>query len=121
MRLRLLTLLVVGCSIGAAGASVEQAQELFAELSARLELTSEQEAVVGPILREQGQEARVLMEGARGQGPEAFRALREQMSAIDSETDTRLAEHLSEEQLAQYKSWRTDNRARMRGRMMRVD
>ena len=120
MRLHMMAM-ALGCLICAPGICGEEVEDPFAGVIASLKLTPTQTEAVGPILREQGQKTRALMEGASGQGPEAFRALDKQISVIDSETDRRLARHMSDEQLASYQRWRTDNRARIRGRLMRID
>ncbi len=83
----------------------------------RLDLSVEQADAIAPILAELGDKRRTMMRAARSQGPEGFQGMRTQMMEIQAETESRLAEFLTVEQMDMMRAMRDEERARRRERM----
>ena len=76
----------------------------------QLGLTDDQQEPVRTILEEQNKKRMDLREQARASG--SFGGMREQMMALAEETETRLAEVLTDEQMATYRKIMEERAAR---------
>lgn len=83
----------------------------MAFLTERLQLTSEQQTKVRPIIESAYDKQNGLLEEARGQDRSARRELRSQMRAIATETQEQLSSILTLEQLASYEELLENRRA----------
>ena len=83
-------------------------------LTEELDLSTEQVEAIGPILAEQREKRRALMQQAREQGPAGRQGMREHMLEIQAETDAKLAEHLTADQMEALRALRAQSRERMR-------
>ncbi|MBN1884393.1 MAG: hypothetical protein JW876_02570 [Candidatus Krumholzibacteriota bacterium] len=79
-------------------------------IAERLALTDEQREPVFTILREENDARAKAFTAAREQGRDGMKALRERMQALRAETETRLAGHLTEEQMAEYRKFVEEER-----------
>jgi hypothetical protein len=86
------------------------------ELTARLGLDEEQQALLFPLQTEYFEKRRELMEKARSQGRSGMRTMREEMMKLDAAHEEKLAEILSEDQLAEYRKYRDKKREERRHR-----
>ena len=77
-------------------------EQIIATMQERLNLTDEQVEQIRPIVYEQSENRRELFEKYRSQGRQGRSAMREEMQEMRSETDARLAEILSDQQLQEY-------------------
>ncbi len=82
------------------------------QLTERLGLSTEQADAIAPILAEQDGKRRELVSAAREQGDR--QGMRESFMALNADTDEKLNEHLTGEQMATLQAWRVERRERMR-------
>ncbi|MFQ5569214.1 MAG: hypothetical protein ACE5G0_06040 [Rhodothermales bacterium] len=83
----------------------------------QLALTDEQEEPVRAILEENTNKRIELITNARESGSrEAMMAMREDTAALNEETEKKLAEVLTEEQLTKYQEIQAERASRRRGR-----
>jgi Spy/CpxP family protein refolding chaperone len=84
---------------------------MFDRVKERLKLTDDQAAKVEPILKDQAQQRRDLMEKSRAEGGSEDK-LREANQKIENETDAKLTPILTADQLKEWKAMREEMRAR---------
>ena len=85
----------------------------------RLDMTDKQHAAILDILESQGQKASEMMATARTGGREAMRAMRPDILELQKETDALVEEHLTEEQIPEYRTIRAEMDAQRRERRRR--
>ena len=96
---------------GGRGAAMSLDDQMTA-LTERLELDEEQATNVREILQAQAEIRRERFQGVRGSGDR--NAMRRTLREILRDTETRLAEVLSEEQLEEYREYMAEQRQRGR-------
>ena len=103
----------------AAGDMGARAEAYLDTVSARLDLSAQQEEEVRPVLARSLRERVELMREFReaGRNRESVRQLRSDAQAIERETKAELEIMLTEEQMAEYEELRAEERAQMRERM----
>lgn len=92
----------------------ERLERMMAHLTPTLELTEDQAGKVRTILGEQLEKQKEMFEAGRARQDRD--SLRASMTKWRDETDSRMAEVLSEEQLTKYKKYMEKNRRGPRGR-----
>lgn len=95
-------------------ANAQERGPMLDRLQTALGLSDEQTVAVEKILGEQAGQRRALMQEARDTGNR--RAVRDRMQAMTASTQKKLAEVLSEDQMAKYQEMREQMRAGQRGR-----
>lgn len=98
------------------GRQMPDADQVMARLIERLDLTDAQADQVRPIIEEQLEKQKAVFEKYRGQGREGFRAARPEMQAIRQETEDRLKDVLTDEQMEKYRIWKEEVRDSRRKR-----
>ncbi len=94
------------------GGMMERRQAMIDTLVVRMELAGEQETTFRAIMAEQMEGARAIFEEYQGaRDPQ----MREDMMALQEETDEKLGVIFSEEQIVQYQEIRDELRAQFRG------
>lgn len=88
--------------------------EVMAELTQELELSSEQSGAIRVLLEAQNAESRKLLEEARasGQGREGMAGMRERMTEIREATNAQVRKVLTEEQAARYEALQAERMER---------
>lgn len=87
-------------------------QAQLERLTEQLGLSTEQADAIAPILVEQDAKRRELMTAAREQGDR--QGMRERMMSLREDTNEKLAEHLSAEQMGKLQALREEQRERFR-------
>lgn len=106
-------------------ASIERAAEIqqrIQDMFVRLDVTEDQQAELEPIIRDNMDQRRALMEAAGlGDGGRPNRrkmmGLRDDMQALRADTESKVAEILTEEQMAEFRVIQQENQAQMREQM----
>ena len=91
--------------------SVKTTGQIVEEMSARLNLTEEQKAQVRPILEEQREKRAAIMEQYRDQGRGAKMYMQDDMEALELETQVKLAQVLTDEQMEEYRAMVAEQKA----------
>ena len=91
-------------------------EKRLAHLKDRLQLSDRQVEQVRPILEDMAARRRDIMDQARSQGGSGRASFREDMRVLREETDARLSEILSTEQMDAWKSLREEQRGRFHQR-----
>lgn len=84
--------------------------QMMTRMIERLDLTDEQTEQVRPIITEQLEKQKAVFKKYRGMGREGFRAARPEMQAIGQETEDRLKDVLTDEQMEDYRKWQEEVR-----------
>jgi periplasmic protein CpxP/Spy len=118
IRKLLLTALLTGlaASVGSAqsGERADVVQQRLAETRERLKLTPEQEQKVVPILREEMQQLRELRDSTDMSSRRDKRRAGRKLRDIQNNTDDKLKDILSKEQMKELKRIREERREQMR-------
>lgn len=126
MRIRLIVIfgllflvsgLAAGCTSGDIGSQgtrdKTRTQFNFTEVKDRLNLTKEQEDLIRPVLEEYAEKTREIIEKYRGQGREGMSSLRSELQELREDTEKRLEEVLTEEQMEEWHKF-IDEQSQMR-------
>ncbi|MFA5148350.1 MAG: hypothetical protein WC491_04395 [Candidatus Omnitrophota bacterium] len=87
------------------------AEQMVSDMKKSLGLSEEQASQILPIV-EQEMEKREELMGSCG-GPGNFESMRSSMEKIDSETETALAQYLTDEQMAKWKKIQKERKSKM--------
>jgi len=104
----------------ARAAVAAEAEERMETLRERLELTDEQAAALEPIVADNIERRRVLLEEAGiepgGERPSRreMKKLRDGLNALRKETEPKIAEILTAEQMAEYRAFQDETKSEMR-------
>jgi hypothetical protein len=99
-----------------ARAGSEQARQRLEQIKERLALTPEQAEQVRPIFQEEVQKLKALRETHSGGGRRDRRKMGRELKRIQGETDDRLKQVLSKEQMKELKTLRDEWRQQLRDR-----
>ena len=89
-------------------------EKRLAHLSDRLQLDDHQVEQVRPILEDSAARRQEIRARYRSQGQSGMAATREEMQTLRQETETRLGEVLTAEQMGTFRALRAEQRQRMR-------
>ncbi len=92
------------------------AEELANKMKTKLNLTDEQITQIYPIIEEQVEKKKRILEQARGQGRSAMQSMRSQMEEINKETEEKLVNYLTAEQLEQWRKEQENMQSEMRNK-----
>lgn len=94
----------------------QAAKARFENMKQRLQLTSEQEAQIKPVLAENAKKLSELRDKYQGQtaDPQKRMQMREEMQGIRKDTDDRIAKFLTPQQVEEWTKMREENRQMMR-------
>ena len=93
----------------------QRLERMMTHLTSTLDLSDDQAVKVREILGEQIKKQQELFEARRAQDREQRQAMREKMETWRAETDGRMAEVLTDEQIEKYTKYMQDNRRGPRG------
>ena len=79
------------------------AEEMISKMQQDLDLSDEQAAQIKPIIEEENEKMKSLMEQMRKQGDATSESIRTEIEKIRQETETKLVTYLSEEQMSKWK------------------
>jgi len=85
--------------------SPPSASDIVAKMKQELNLSDEQASQVIPVIQEEIQEMQTIMEQARNQGV-SREAMLSQMESLHKNTESKLSQYLTEDQLTQWKNRR---------------
>jgi hypothetical protein len=88
-------------------------ERILERLSARLDLTDEQAARAGPVIKESIEKKRALFEKYREQDVKIRQAMRDEMQSINDATRAELATILSDKQMEKYNTIKEEKRKRV--------
>lgn len=91
-------------------------EKQLAHLKDRLQLDDEQVEQIRPIITDAAAKRHAIMERYRSQGRSGMAAARKEMETLREETESRLGEILSAEQMTVFRELREEQRQRMRKR-----
>ena len=96
-------------------AARETVSNIVARVSERLQLTDEQKTKVEPILQDSFTRRHEVIEKYRGQHDlKSLRAMRRELEPIRNETDTKLKEILTKDQMKELENIRAEMKEKMR-------
>lgn len=91
------------------------AEQRVADMKTRLGLTGEQAAAVKPIIEEQFERRKAIMDQSRSGGSEAREKLQAKMDDLEWDIDKKLAAVLTADQMLAYTKWIEEEAARTPG------
>ena len=91
------------------------AEQRVADMRTKLGLTAEQAAEVKPIIEEQFERRKAIMDQARSKGREAMEKLQPKLDDLEWDIDKKLAAVLTEDQMLAYTKWVEEEAAKKPG------
>lgn len=98
------------------GNCAKDPDQIISTLKERLELTEDQAAQIRPIIENKIKKQQELFETFKLQGREGRRALRNEMQAINKDTETQFEKILTTEQMEGYRNFQSEQGQKMRNR-----
>ncbi len=93
------------------------AEDIVNKMAQELNLTNEQIQQIIPVIKEDVQKRGELMKQMKGQGREATSSIKTGMEKITQETETQLAQYLSDEQIAKWKTLQQERKSKRKNFM----
>jgi ribosomal protein S13 len=115
MGLMIVSLTMAMPAVGFQGKNAMDPESIVSDLTTRLDLSDEQVVEIRPVIEDHAEKRRAIFDKYRAQGNQNQSAIRNEMDAVRQETHARLEKILSAVQMAEYQSYRKEQRQKMRG------